>query len=70
QRCEVGHIPASELTKADEMFVTGTMGEITPVTRLDDHAFSSVPGPVTSRVAAWYRALTTDPEQGTCMVDL
>ncbi|MEY4487765.1 MAG: hypothetical protein RIQ79_273 [Verrucomicrobiota bacterium] len=70
QRCEVGHIPASELTKADEMFVTGTMGEITPVTRLDDHAFSSVPGPVTSRVATWYRALTTDPEQGTCMVDL
>ncbi|AKC83156.1 aminotransferase IV [Verrucomicrobia bacterium IMCC26134] len=69
QPCEVGHIPACELKQADEMFVTGTMGEITPVARLDDHAFTPFPGPVTSLIAAWYRALTTDPEQGTRLVD-
>jgi branched-chain amino acid aminotransferase len=69
QPFEVRHIPAAELRRADEMFVTGTMGEITPVARLDDHAFAPIPGPITTRVAAWYRALTTDPAQGTRVVD-
>lgn len=69
QPCEIGHIPAAELSRADEMFVTGTMGEITPVSRLDDHAFAPIPGPVTARIAAWFRALTQDPAQGTLVVD-
>lgn len=69
QRAEVGNIPAAELVRADEMFVTGTMGEITPVRRLDDHDFGAVPGPVTARVTAWFRDLTRDPAQGTLVVD-
>jgi branched-chain amino acid aminotransferase len=68
QPAEVRHIPAAELTLADEMFVTGTMGEITPVRRLDAHDYGTVPGPVTARVAAWFRALTRDPAQGTPVV--
>ncbi len=32
-------IPLDELYKADEMFVTGTMGELVPVTRLDSHDY-------------------------------
>lgn len=69
QPTEIGHIPAAELTRADEMFVTGTMGEITPVARLDDHAFAPVPGPVSSRISTWFRELTRDPAQGTLVVD-
>lgn len=69
QPAEVADIPACELTESDEMFVTGTMGEITPVRRLDRHDFASVPGPVTARIASWYRELTSDPAQGTRMVD-
>lgn len=69
QPCVERHIPAAELALADEMFVTGTMGEITPVARLDTHAFATVPGPVTTRIATWFRALTQDPAQGAWMVD-
>lgn len=69
QPAEVGHIPAADLVRADEMFVTGTMGEITPVRRLDAHDFPAAPGPVTARIAEWFRALTRDPAQGTLVVD-
>ncbi len=69
QRAEEAHIPAAELVRADEMFVTGTMGEITPVRRLDAHDFGAVPGPVTARISVWFRELTRDPSQGTLVVD-
>lgn len=69
QRAKVCHIPAAELIRADEMFVTGTMGEITPVRRLDAHDFGPVPGSVTTRISAWFRELTRDPAQGTLVVD-
>ncbi len=69
QSCEVGHIPAATLALADEMFVTGTMGEITPVARLDDYRYASVPGPIVTRIATWFRDLTRDPSQGTLVVD-
>ncbi len=60
---EVRLIPQAEIKQAQEMFVTGTMGEITPVTRLDDHSFPG--GPVTTRLAAAFRELTRDPARGT-----
>jgi branched-chain amino acid aminotransferase len=41
---------------ADEAFVTGTMGGITPVKSLDGRAYPCVPGPVTMRIGAAYRA--------------
>lgn len=69
QATEVRDIPARELACADEVFVTGTMGEISPVRRLDARDFGPVPGPCTARIAAWFRELTRDPAQGTRVVD-
>ncbi len=37
--CVQRDIPHQELYRADEMFVTGTMGELVPVTRLDKHEY-------------------------------
>ena len=42
---------------ADEAFVTGTLGGVTPVTRIDGRTIGTgAPGPVTRRIAAWYEA--------------
>jgi branched-chain amino acid aminotransferase len=41
---------------ADEAFVTGTLGGVTPVRALDGHVMA-VPGPVTARLRALYAAL-------------
>jgi branched-chain amino acid aminotransferase len=43
--------------EADEAFVTGTMGGITPVQAIDGRAMSASPGLVTRRLAALYEAL-------------
>lgn len=69
QSAEVREVAAAELSEADEMFVSGTMGEITPVTRLDERAFPSPPGPVTESIAGWFRELTADPSEGTVVVE-
>jgi len=60
-------VPAAELALAEEMFVTGTMGEITPVAVLDDRDHGGVPGPVTARIAARFCEVTRDPAAGTSM---
>lgn len=46
---EVRDIPHAELLEADEMFVTGTMGELVPVVKLDDRAYAI--GPVYERLS-------------------
>ncbi|HWF00994.1 MAG TPA: aminotransferase class IV [Caulobacteraceae bacterium] len=43
--------------EADEAFVTGTMGGITPVRSIDDAALGACPGPVTERIARLYETL-------------
>lgn len=68
QAAETRHVPAEELAQADEMFVTGTMGEVTPVAKLDDRQFGKIPGPVTRRVSEWFRQLVRDPAEGTTAV--
>src|SRR5215831_7253801 len=46
----------SEVYGADEAFVTGTLGGITPVARVDGRAIGArVPGPVTQRISEMYR---------------
>ena len=65
---EEREVAAAELALADEMFVTGTMGEITPVAALDGRSFGSVPGPVTARIAVRFREVTRDPAEGTRLV--
>jgi branched-chain amino acid aminotransferase len=42
---------------ADEAFVTGTMGGLTPVQLVDGHQMSASPGPVMRRLAGLYQAL-------------
>jgi branched-chain amino acid aminotransferase len=47
-----------EVYEADEAFVTGTFGGITPVRVIDGHALSTaLPGPVTQRVHELYHGL-------------
>lgn len=46
-----------EARSADEAFVTGTFGGITPVRGIDGHGLAPAPGPVTARIAALYDAL-------------
>jgi branched-chain amino acid aminotransferase len=63
--CDANGIPVAlgdyrieDLHAAEEAFVTGTFGGITPVREVDGHALpGGVPGPMTARLAALYEAL-------------
>jgi branched-chain amino acid aminotransferase len=52
---------------ADEMFCTGTMGELAPVTRLDGRVIGDGrPGPTTARLSELFRALTASEGTPVC----
>ncbi len=53
----LGSFPPSAIKSADEAFLTGTMGGITPVAMVDRHALKPCPGPVTARIDALYSDL-------------
>lgn len=60
-------ISLAEFQCADEVFTTGTMGELTPVNEIDGRHICPVgsletvyPGPVTARIQAAYRILTVE----------
>jgi branched-chain amino acid aminotransferase len=57
QVLEVGLTPEA-LAGADEIFLTGTSAEVTPVLELDGVALPGAPGPLTRRLAADYAELT------------
>lgn len=64
---EVRDIPEAEIHESDEVFCTGTMGEIAAVTRIDQTEFNGgKPGPVTLRLSELYSELTKT--QGTLVV--
>jgi branched-chain amino acid aminotransferase len=49
----------TELYRADEMFCSGTMGELAPVIRVDGRTIGNGQiGPVTQRLSALFRVLT------------
>lgn len=50
------HIKPEELARAQEMFLTGTAAEITPVSAMDNYSFGV--GPVTRQLMAAYSAAT------------
>ncbi len=50
----VRDIPHAELFEAEEMFVTGTMGELVPVVELDGHAYAI--GPMYERLSELFAA--------------
>lgn len=57
--CEVRDIAEREIHEADEVFCTGTMGEIVPVTRVDTTTFhKGSTGPLTLQLAQLYQQLT------------
>jgi len=52
----------AEAYAAAESFATGTLGGVTPVTRIDGRTIGDgKPGPLTARIAAWYEAETHAP---------
>ena len=56
--CEVRRISLSEFHAADEVFTTGTMGELTPVTMIDGRVIGTGKrGIMTTRLQEAYQAL-------------
>ena len=57
----------TQLYTADEVFTTGTMGELVPVGGIDGRRIAQAPGPVTTRLIELFRELTS--REGTPVVD-
>ena len=56
---EVGDFSLTEIYTADEVFVTGTMGGVTPVLTVDGRTIGAGrPGPYVAKLAAAYAART------------
>jgi len=55
---EERHITPAELYIADEIFTTGTMGELSPVLEVDGRPIGDAPGPITRRLQEIYAGLT------------
>src|SRR5688500_3820501 len=56
---EVRDLSLTEFYRADEVFCTGTMGELVPVKQIDGRPIGgTVPGPITVRLSALFRELT------------
>lgn len=54
----LGDFDLGDVAEADEAFVTGTFGGLTPVRSIDGHALpEALPGPMTQRLRAAYEAL-------------
>jgi branched-chain amino acid aminotransferase len=53
----LGDFPLEHARAADEAFVTGTLGGITPVKSIDGHGMRGSPGPVTRRLIGLYNEL-------------
>ncbi len=53
----VGAFSVDDARAADEAFVTGTLGGVTPVRAIDGRALGATPGPVTARLRGLYMAL-------------
>ena len=55
------HLQPEELSRAREVFLTGTAVEVTPVREIDEHAFEV--GELTRTLIADFDALTREPAQ-------
>ena len=59
-RCQEGDYTLPQLYTAEEAFVTGTMGGLAPVVRVDGRTIGDgIPGPVTKRLTELFADLTT-----------
>jgi branched-chain amino acid aminotransferase len=74
--CQAHQIPwrekdlsLTEIYRSEEVFCTGTMGELAPVVNVDGRVIGSgEPGPMTQRLSDLFRRLTA--QEGTPIVDL
>jgi branched-chain amino acid aminotransferase len=65
--CAVGDYSLTQLYTADEMFVTGTMGGLTPVLALDGRPIGAgKPGPVTALLTELFADLTASSGTEVC----
>jgi branched-chain amino acid aminotransferase len=65
--CMVGDYSMTQLFNADEVFVTGTMGGIAPVTRIDGRTIAGgAPGPVTVRLTGLLAELAASTGTPVC----
>ena len=54
---EERQLESADVLTADEVFITGTTREITPVSSIDETAIGSgAPGPITSQLMAAFQA--------------
>jgi branched-chain amino acid aminotransferase len=61
----VRDIAPAELAAADEVFCTGTMGELAQVVRIDGTIYNAgEPGPMCRRLSDLFHELTADPREG------
>lgn len=61
-------IPPADIARAEEMFCTGTMGELTPVIGVDGRTIGAgAPGPVTTRLIGLFAAMVKN--EGERLVD-
>jgi len=59
-------VSLAEFHAAEEVFTTGTMGELTPVTMIDGRVIGSgIRGPITTKLQEGYKRLTQSDEWGT-----
>jgi branched-chain amino acid aminotransferase len=65
----VRDITPEEIAKAEEVFCTGTMGELAPVKQIDHTTYNGgEPGPMCLKLSDLYRTLTMDPNEGHLMI--
>ncbi|MEO0895816.1 MAG: aminotransferase class IV [Bacteroidota bacterium] len=55
---EERNISVSEFQTADEVFTTGTMGELSPVLEIDGRKIGNEAGPLTQKIQALFRQVT------------
>jgi len=66
---EVEDLSLAQFYRADEVFCTGTMGELAAVTRIDGRTIGpGTPGPITAKLSEAYRARTA--REGTRVAEL
>jgi branched-chain amino acid aminotransferase len=66
-RVAVGDYSLTQLYSADEVFVTGTMGGLTPVLAIDSRPIGDgKPGPITARLTDLYADLTATTGHQIC----
>ncbi len=57
-QCNVRRISLAEFHAADEVFTTGTMGELTPVNEIDGREIGNGSYPITRMIQEEYSKLT------------